>query len=267
MTDTLVHVLQDLEGKMEQIKDLFNMFQAACCSTSSMSKKQPEGMSAMPLAQGYHHDGSLPDVPGMHMESKSVVKSAKTMPHASQVGGTPSTGTTSTVVPEVETGEGYMEEQEDPSQVDFEEEEVEREERTEGEEEDATTLPEQQQKQAAKIVIQDFVKEMVRGRKISVLSNAGAVRECTTRLSRKLDIFKIQAGNSIKEIPLKEIANIHIGQDTEAANIDAPVDELCCTMALTSGDCVTFRFPDITARDTFAMCMLMFVNGAHGHGN
>eukprot|EP00746_Dinoflagellata_sp_MGD_P069465 gnl/MRDRNA2_/MRDRNA2_28450_c0_seq1.p1 gnl/MRDRNA2_/MRDRNA2_28450_c0~~gnl/MRDRNA2_/MRDRNA2_28450_c0_seq1.p1 ORF type:complete len:231 (-),score=56.13 gnl/MRDRNA2_/MRDRNA2_28450_c0_seq1:166-858(-) len=230
---------------MEQIKDLYNMLHAACCSSSSMSKDQPEGMAAIPKPQGYCHDESvgevLPYVPGMPTETAQI-----------EIMRAP------TAEADTKAEDGYIEEEEVKEVLEDEQHE---------ERENSTILSEKQQQKEAKIVIQDFVKEMVRGRAISVVSRLGTLRECTASLSRKLDIFKIQGGNSVREIPLTDISNIHIGENTEATNIDTPLDELCCTMVLVSGECVTFKFPDITARDTFAMCMLMFANKVHGHGN
>jgi len=218
-------------------------------------------MSTVPQVQGYHNelpDGALSTaVPGMPQE-----KPQKTTPLAAQALQVPSTpqfpGTASTAEPDEDEGAlpdiDNAEEVQEEGQFDTQEI------LEQGASGDG--LSAEQQKQA-KTVIKDFVKEMVRGRKMSVVSKAGAVRVCTVFLSRKLDSFKIQAGNNTKKISLTDIADIHIGQD--GPSIDTPLDDMCCTMALAAGECLTFRFPDVIARDTFAMCMLMFVNGARGN--
>lgn len=297
--------------------EIFRLLEAACCSSSSMSKERPEGMSTLPQAQGYHSE--LPDgtmsstVPGMPGEEKSEE------PEKTEDGATGVTATTATtaatggtaaatapqekheqatpvaplapVAPQAPTpvaaqaptpvsrtvtaqtlqspqapqiqATASTAEPDDADGALFD---------TLGEEPvfETQDLPEQaagdklsaEQQKQAKAVIKDFVKEMVRGRKMNVISKDGSVRSCVVFLGRKLDSFKIQAGNNTKKIALAEIADIHIGQD--GPSIDTPLDEMCCTMALTAGECLTFRFPDVTARDTFAMCMLMFVNGARG---
>ena len=74
-------------------------------------------------------------------------------------------------------------------------------------------------------------------------------------------VFKIKAGSQIRKIPLREIEEIHAGM--EPPDIDTPLDDLCATLALASTECISFRLPDIAARDTFVMCMLMFANAQH----
>merc|ERR1711959_225295 len=105
------------------------------------------------------------------------------------------------------------------------------------------------------MVIKDFVKEMVKGKKMNVMATSGSLRSCHCSLSRKLDVFKIKAGSQLRKINLSDIDAIHAG--TEPQDIDTPLDDLCATLALTSGECISFRLPDIAARDTFVMCMLM----------
>lgn len=243
----------------------------------------------MPQAQGYHTelpDGAQPtNVPGMPSESKPSEGQTKDAAKTSQnekpsedqskepaktASVTQAAGTASTAEPDaeavalpddgVEDG-AILENAMDTNNNAIEEDaEFETQDMPAGAL-DTNGLSAEQQKQA-KAVIKDFVKEMVRGRKMSVISKAGAIRACTVFLGRKLDTFKIQAGNNTKKIPLTDITDLHIGQD--GPSIDTPLDDLCCTMALAAGECLTFRFSDITARDTFAMCMLMFVNGARG---
>lgn len=247
------------------MEELFKMLQAACCSSSNMSMERAEGMSTMPQAQGYHNelpDAALPtNVPGMPHDRKPSEDPAKTVtstpeaPAPTQAACTSSTAepdAEAAALPDVGVEDDAPEEQ---AEMEFETQDM------PTQDVDSNGLSAEQQKQA-KSVIKDFVKEMVRGRKMSVISKAGAIRACTVFLGRKLDTFKIQAGSNIRKIPLTDISDLHVGQD--GPSIDTPLDDLCCTMALAAGECLTFRFPDITARDTFAMCMLMFVNGARG---
>eukprot|EP00746_Dinoflagellata_sp_MGD_P164441 gnl/MRDRNA2_/MRDRNA2_93068_c0_seq1.p1 gnl/MRDRNA2_/MRDRNA2_93068_c0~~gnl/MRDRNA2_/MRDRNA2_93068_c0_seq1.p1 ORF type:complete len:301 (+),score=82.62 gnl/MRDRNA2_/MRDRNA2_93068_c0_seq1:48-950(+) len=285
------HVPENSPGLIDEI---FKLLEAACCSSSSMSKERPEGMSTLPQAQGYHNE--LPDamptntVPGMPSEEKSQESPGQTEdgPQEKHEQGTSVAAQAPTPVaaqalqaPQPPTPVAAqalqapqapqfqaMASTAEPDDVEGEVPDASVEEEAQF---DTQDLPEQaagdglsaEQQKQAKSVIKEFVKEMVRGRKMNVISKGGAVRSCTVSLARKLDSLKLQLGNNTKKIALSEIADIHIGQD--GPSIDTPLDDMCCTMALTAGECLTFRFPDVTARDTFAMCMLMFVNGARGN--
>lgn len=114
-----------------------------------------------------------------------------------------------------------------------------------------------QQKQAKKVV-KDFVKEMVKGKKMNVMKQNGSLTSCSVSLTRALDALKIKAGGQTREIQLVDIAEICAG--TEVQDIDTPLDDMCATLMLASEDCITFRMPDLNARDTFIMCLLMFCN-------
>eukprot|EP00930_Biecheleria_cincta_P004638 TRINITY_DN105557_c0_g1_i1.p1 TRINITY_DN105557_c0_g1~~TRINITY_DN105557_c0_g1_i1.p1 ORF type:complete len:232 (-),score=51.60 TRINITY_DN105557_c0_g1_i1:29-643(-) len=114
-----------------------------------------------------------------------------------------------------------------------------------------------EQRQQAKQMVKDFVKEMVRGRKMNVMTQAGQLKTCVASLSRSLDALKIKVANQTRTIALRDIDEIAPGAEVEG--ISTPLDELCATLLLTD-DCITFRFVDLNARDTFVMCLLMFCN-------
>lgn len=122
----------------------------------------------------------------------------------------------------------------------------------------ADGLTAKEQKQQAKGIVKDFVKEMVKGKKMNVMTQNGQLKQCTVSLARGLDCLKIKAGGQTRSIELKSVDEIHAGEEVEGVN--TPVDELCATLMLASGDCITFRLPDINGRDTFVMCLLMFCN-------
>lgn len=115
----------------------------------------------------------------------------------------------------------------------------------------------------AKKVIRDFVKEMVKGMTINVMATSGQLRACICSLNRKLDEFRIKYGTQTRAIKLVDFDQIFIGTDCPD-DLTTPLDELCCTIALESGDCISFRFTDLNQRDTFVMCMTMFVNSQKG---
>ena len=115
-----------------------------------------------------------------------------------------------------------------------------------------------EQRQQAKEVVKSFVKDMVKGRKMNVMTQAGQLKTCVVSLSRQLDTLKIKVGTQTRSIPLRDIDEIAAGSDVEG--IATPLDDLCATLIL-SDDCITFRFVDLNGRDTFVMCLLMFCNG------
>jgi len=116
-----------------------------------------------------------------------------------------------------------------------------------------------QQRQEAKQVIKEFVKDMVKGRKMTVMTQSGQVKTCSAYLNRGLDTFSIKVSGQKRKILLKDIEEIHSGSE-RIEGVDTPLDELCATLMLVSDDCITFRLNDVNARDTFIMCLLMFCN-------
>eukprot|EP00927_Polykrikos_kofoidii_P031260 TRINITY_DN26909_c0_g1_i1.p1 TRINITY_DN26909_c0_g1~~TRINITY_DN26909_c0_g1_i1.p1 ORF type:complete len:131 (-),score=14.92 TRINITY_DN26909_c0_g1_i1:290-682(-) len=115
-----------------------------------------------------------------------------------------------------------------------------------------------EQLQQAKTVIRDFVLEMRAGRRMVVLTPTGQLKATSCSLSKMLDTFRIVRGGKIRCIPLGDILSIHAGLEPEG--LTTPLDDLCATMVIApDGAMLTFRFEHINARDTFVMCMLLFV--------
>merc|ERR1711937_474446 len=98
---------------------------------------------------------------------------------------------------------------------------------------------------------------MVRGRKLEVVLKSGKHKSCACSMNRALDTLKIKVGGHSKTMELTDIQEIHAGDNLK--RVDTPLDELCVTLILASQDAITFRFEDVEERDTFAACLLMFV--------
>jgi len=124
----------------------------------------------------------------------------------------------------------------------------------------ADAAAEKEQRQQAKVVVKDFVKAMVKGRKMNVIAPDGSLKTCSASLSRGLDQLRIKVKSNSRSIPLKDIEEIHAGADVDGVSIQTPLDELCATLMLPSEESITFRMSDINDRDTFIMCLLMFCN-------
>lgn len=117
------------------------------------------------------------------------------------------------------------------------------------------------QRDVAKIQAQmkGFVKSMVRGREMNVLSVDGQLRACTCSFDRKLRHYNIVISKETRSIPLAKIREVFQGAEPE--DIATPLDELCATFVLESGECLSFRFKDVPERENFAMCLQIIVDG------
>lgn len=104
-----------------------------------------------------------------------------------------------------------------------------------------------------------FVKGMIKGREMSVLSVDGQLRACTCSFDRKLRNFAIEINRQTRKVPLASIQDVQ--QGTEPDDIDTPLDELCSTLILDTGECISFRFNDVPTREDFAMCLQIILDG------
>ncbi|CAE8653894.1 unnamed protein product [Polarella glacialis] len=104
-----------------------------------------------------------------------------------------------------------------------------------------------------------FVRSMVRGRSMGAVSPDGQLRTCSCSLDKRLKHFVIEIKGSVRRIGLSEISEVYQGQEPE--DIDTPLDELCSTLMLESGECISFHFPDVVQREHFAMCLQILVDG------
>jgi hypothetical protein len=104
-----------------------------------------------------------------------------------------------------------------------------------------------------------FVKSMVRGRELSILSVDGQLRTCTCSFDRKLRNYNLVINKEMRSIPLARIREVF--QGVEPAGIAAPLDELCATIMLDCGEWLSFRFADVRERETFSLCLQIVVDG------
>ncbi|CAJ1326858.1 unnamed protein product [Effrenium voratum] len=117
------------------------------------------------------------------------------------------------------------------------------------------------QRETAKIQseLKAFVREMVRGRKLSVIAPDGSLRSCSCSLDKRLKHFVIELKGSVRRIPLSEMTEVYQGNEPE--DIETPLDELCATLMLESCECISFSFEDLPSRERFAMCLQILVDG------
>lgn len=112
---------------------------------------------------------------------------------------------------------------------------------------------------AAKAEVEAFVKQMLSGCNLNVVGPAGLVSvRCTMDVNLKAINFLAHDGSG-REVKLKDVKAIHCGSEaTKLGFKGAAIENLCATVELASGDCVTFKFPDATSLERFAGCMRIF---------
>lgn len=121
-------------------------------------------------------------------------------------------------------------------------------------------IPEHQREvERIKSQMKTFVKSMVRGKDMNVLSVDGQLRACTCSFDRKLRNYNITINKDVRSIPLTRFREVF--QGTEPDDIATPLDELCATFVLDSGECLSFRFKDEQERENFAMGLQIIVDG------
>lgn len=104
-----------------------------------------------------------------------------------------------------------------------------------------------------------FVKGMVRGQQMGVVSPNGQLRTCTCRLDKRLKFFEIEIKGSTRSIALATLSEVYQGKEPE--DIATPLDDLCSTLVLDSGECISFQFNTVPLREHFAMCLQILVDG------
>jgi len=109
--------------------------------------------------------------------------------------------------------------------------------------------------------LKSFVRGMVQGREVSALSIDGELRTCTWSFDRKLRNLSVLTGCDTRLVPLSRIKEILEG--TEPQDIATPLDDLCSTLVLDSGECLSYRFKTVEEREHVCFCLQMIVD-KHG---
>eukprot|EP00927_Polykrikos_kofoidii_P054779 TRINITY_DN4914_c0_g1_i1.p1 TRINITY_DN4914_c0_g1~~TRINITY_DN4914_c0_g1_i1.p1 ORF type:complete len:313 (+),score=86.38 TRINITY_DN4914_c0_g1_i1:86-940(+) len=104
-----------------------------------------------------------------------------------------------------------------------------------------------------------FVRTMVRGQNMGVVSPDGQDHSCTCFLDKRLKHFSIELKGKVRKIPLTSVVEVFQGKEPE--DIATPLDEFCSTLMLEQEECLTFHFPTVPARETFAVCLQLLVDG------
>jgi hypothetical protein len=117
---------------------------------------------------------------------------------------------------------------------------------------------------AAQQVVKNFVRSIVSGVTLQVLCAGATTEFAVVSLDRKLRTMYMQrAGKKDakkRQIRLEQVIEIAVGSDIRD-EVELLVDDHCVTLLLDNYQALSFRFPDVEERDTFALCLSMFVDG------
>lgn len=116
----------------------------------------------------------------------------------------------------------------------------------------------------AQKLVKKFVEKIVKGRALSMLSPKGVSIECLVRMDKDLSSMSIGlAGRKDAKqrlVKLIDVDQVSVGAELRG-EIEQPIDDSCVTLVLCTGQAISFRFSEVEDRDTFAMCMAIFVDG------
>ncbi|CAE7304499.1 unnamed protein product, partial [Symbiodinium natans] len=111
---------------------------------------------------------------------------------------------------------------------------------------------------ATQALIEDFVRVMMSSCEVLVL-NAQGKQKVKLSLDADLTALSVKAKDgSRKDLLFSQVKAVHVGQAAEALQLGARMDDLCAVLELSSGDCLTLRFPKTEDRDRFAICIRIF---------
>lgn len=105
----------------------------------------------------------------------------------------------------------------------------------------------------------DFVLALIRGMALSVVVEAGRTEGCRFSLATNFTQFHLEAGGKKYDIPLRDVRRACPGPLPQGAGAPAALDEMCNTLVLVNGECVSFRFDNKRERDDFAVCINLLV--------
>jgi len=107
--------------------------------------------------------------------------------------------------------------------------------------------------------VKTFTKSMVRGKEMSFLSADGEIRNCTCSFDRRLQKYNLLINKEMRSFPLVNIKEVFRG--VEPGSIPTPLEELCATIMLDTGECLSFRFADVRECETFSLYLQIIVDG------
>jgi len=114
----------------------------------------------------------------------------------------------------------------------------------------------------AQLVVKNFVRSLVRGTPLTLLSVSGGLAECIVSVDRELTTLYLQragAHSKKRAVPLEDVFEVTVGE-CGGKDFNLHTDTMCVTMVLQSGQALAFQFDTEEDRDTFALCFSMFID-------
>jgi hypothetical protein len=100
-----------------------------------------------------------------------------------------------------------------------------------------------------------FVQETVAGKAVEMVVQDGRSDAGTLKLTPNLQFFQLETCGVIHDIPLRSVRDVCPGKLADSGSAPVKPDELCSTVVLKNGECVTFRLRDDAERDRFTRCV------------
>jgi len=107
--------------------------------------------------------------------------------------------------------------------------------------------------------VREFVLDLVQGMALSVVVEAGRTEGCRLSLATTFTHFRLEAAGTGYDIPIRTVKRACPGPLAAGVGAPAHLDELCNTLILSNGECVSFRFSDLRKRDEFTKCINLLV--------
>jgi len=118
----------------------------------------------------------------------------------------------------------------------------------------------------AQDAVKNFVRSLVKGHQVELLSVRGGTVKCTAFIDRGLTTLSLQRGSSAdanrRNIRMQEVQEVLVGE-RGGEDFNLQTDDLCVTVVLETQQALAFAFLSEEERDTFALCLAMFVDDLH----
>mmetsp|Transcript_26509 Transcript_26509/g.61862 ORF Transcript_26509/g.61862 Transcript_26509/m.61862 type:complete len:371 (+) Transcript_26509:112-1224(+) len=114
---------------------------------------------------------------------------------------------------------------------------------------------------AAEVIITQFKKDMFKGMNLPLVTGDKGESQCQVKLNKRLTTLTMTSMQKKRTVKLRNISQVFVGEES-AAQSKIPADPMGVTLLLDSGKVYGFQFTDEDTRDTFGMCLAMFVDDA-----
>jgi hypothetical protein len=112
----------------------------------------------------------------------------------------------------------------------------------------------------AKIMFRMFKETMKRGKEFYILKADGEMQDVECALSKGHDVLRMRWEFQTREIPIRDMLGVLTSEQVAALSLGFRSDDLCATIELATGECITFKFGHVEACERFVFCMRMLVD-------